>query len=301
MTKRQRILMGLNVLLYLGPLMAGLAAQGWGMVPFFAAIFLLWLAVVQPGNWPRGRDEWLQPDKQMSVAAQSAVQMLLVIVLFAIGRGMGGITGVLPLFHWLFPLALSFVAIPFSRLAGAIPVPAVTGMAALTPRLQAAVRVTETLNALPHDVQHDMIEAHMRAIAGEIGQEDLREALLARAEGGEAGPTTMRALVNLASSGTWAHGLNLDAAERIFAAISRNAQLAMHYATAMNSQVSADPDMAEHAPSAASLLARAETLKGTEAEVPLRALASRVARVMQPDMPLEKLAAAEPAVSTPAA
>jgi hypothetical protein len=290
MTKRQRILMGLQALLYLGPLMAGLAAQGWVMVPFFAAIFLLWLAVVQPGNWPRGRDEWLQPDKQMSAAAQCAVQMLLVIVLFAIGRGMGGIAGVLPLFHWLFPLALSFVAIPFSRLAGAIPVPALTGAAALDGQLKAAVRVTDTLNALPHDVNHDVIEAHMRAIAGEIGQEALREALLARAKGGEASPTTMRALVNLASSGTWAHGLNLDAAERVFAAISPNAQLAMHFATAMNSQVSADPDMAEHAPSAASLLARADALKGTDAEVPLRSLAARVTRVMQPDAPVEPAA-----------
>ena len=287
--------MGLTALLYLGPLLAGLAAQGWNMVPLFAAIFVLWLAVVQPGNWPRGRDEWLQPDKQMSVASQSAVQILLVIALFVIGRGMGGLMGVLPLFHWFFPLALSFVAVPFSRLAGAIAVPELTGLAAASPRLQAAVRVTSTLNALPHDVDHATIDAHMRAIVGEIGQVDLREALLARASSGEASPTTMRALVNLASSGTWAHGLNLDAAERVFAAISQNGQLAMHYATAMNTQVSADPDMAEHAPSAASLLARADALKGTEAEVPLRALASRVAHVMQPQTPPDPAPAADPA------
>lgn len=296
MTSRQRILMGLTALLYLGPLLAGLGGQGWSMVIAFVGVFLLWLAVVRPGNWPRGRDEWGQPDRQMSVVTQSVVQIVLVVALFAIGRGIGGIAGVLPLFHPLMPLAMSFVAVPFSRLASAITVPALKGKAASDARLQAAVRVTDTLNALAHDVDHDVIDAHMRAIAGEIGQTDLREALLARADGGEASTTTMRALVNLASSGTWAHGLDLPAAERVFAVISQNGTLAMHYATTMNSQVSADPDMAEHCPSAKSLLARADALKGTDAEVPLRSLAARVARMTPTELPPEPAPQAGPAV-----
>ncbi len=282
MTSRQRSLMGLNALLYIGPLLAGLAGQGWNLVPLFVAVFVLWLAVIQPGDWPHGRDEWRQRDRQLSVLTQSAVQIVVVVALFAIGRGLGGMLGILPLFHPMMPAALSFVAIPFARLAGAIPVPPVQGEAATNPRLQAAVRVTETLNALPHDVDHAVIEAHMRAIAGEIGQEDLREALLARAKGGEASVSTVRALLNLASDITWSKGLDPAAAERVFAAFSGNAQQAIFYATAMNSHVSADPEMARHCPPSVVLLARADALKGSDAEVPLRALAARVGRPTEP-------------------
>ena len=52
----------------------------------------------------------------------------------------------------------------------------------------------------------------------------------------------------------------------------------MYFATAMNTHVSAHPDLAGHCPSAATLIARADALKGTDAEVPLRSLAARVAR-----------------------
>jgi hypothetical protein len=282
-TQRQRILMGLTALLYIGPLLAGLAGQSWVMVMAFVAVFLLWLAILRPGQWPRGRDEWRQPDRQMSVLTQSLVQVLLVLVLFVIGRGLGGILGVLPLFHPLMPLAVSFVALPFSRLATGIPVPALGPDDAANPRLQAAVRVTETLNGLPHNVDHAVIDAHMRAIAGQIGAEDLRRALLARVAGGEASIATMRALNNLGSNITWAKSLDEAAAEQVFGAISQNATLAMHYATTMNSNVSAEPEMAFHCPPSASLLARADALKGTDAEVPLRSLAARVARMTQVD------------------
>jgi hypothetical protein len=297
MTMRRRILMGLNALLYIGPLLAGLAGQGWNMIPLFSMIFLLWLAVIQPGDWPHGRDEWRQRDRQLSVVTQSLVHVLLVVVLFAVGRGLGGILGVVPLFHPMLPVALSFLAVPMARLAGSIPVPAVKDEAATNQRLQAAVRVTETLNALPHDVDHAVIDAHMKAIAAEIGAEDLREALIARVKGGEASTTTVRALVNLASSASWATGLDQAAAERVFAAFAGNGQQAMHFATAMNSHVSSKPELAHHCPSPATLIARADALKGTDAEVPLRSLASRVARVTEVAAP----AAEEPLAAPKAA
>ena len=300
MMTRHRILMGLNALLYIGPLLAGLAGQGWNMIPLFGAIFLLWLAVIQPGDWPHGRDEWRQRDRQLSVVTQSLVHVLLVVVLFAIGRGLGGMLGVLPLFHAMLPVALSFAAVPLARLAGAIPVPAVNADVAANPRLQAAVRVTETLNALPHDVDHAVIEAHMKAIAAEIGAEDLREALIARVKCGEAGVPTVRALVNLASSATWARSLDQAAAERVFATFSGNAGQAMYFATVMNGNVSANPDLASHCPSAATLIARADALKRTDAEVPLRSLAARVARATEVvAMPVETLA--EETKATPSA
>jgi hypothetical protein len=300
MTTRSRILKGLNALLYIGPLLAGLAGQGWNMVPLFSMIFLLWLAVIQPGDWPHGRDEWRQRDRQLSVVTQSLVHILLVVVLFAIGRGLGGILGVLPLFNPMLPVALSFLSVPVARLAGAIPVPPVKPEVAADPRLQAAVRVTETLNALPHDIDHAVIEAHMKAIATEIGADDLREALIARVKGGEASTTTVRALVNLASSVDWVHSLDQEQAERVFASFAGNAGQAMYFATALNSNVSANPDLAKHCPSAATLLARAEALKGTDAEVPLRSLAARVARVTEAPAPVIEETAAEP-TATPSA
>lgn len=301
MTMRRRILMGLNALLYIGPLLAGLAGQGWNMVPLFSMIFLLWLSVIQPGDWPHGRDQWRQRDRQLSVVTQSVVHVLLVVVLFTVGRGLGGILGVLPLYHPMLPVTLAFLAIPMARLAGAIPVPPVTKEAAADARLQAAVRVTETLNALPHDVDHAVIEAHMKAIAAEIGAEDLREALIARAKGGEAGITTIRALVNLASSATWAPSLDQTAAERVFAAFSGDASQAMYFATAMNSHVSSRPELASHCPSPATLIARAEALKGTDAEVPLRSLAARVARVTDAALAPDAEPPAEPRATATAA
>jgi hypothetical protein len=300
MTTRSRILKGLNALLFIGPLLAGLAGQGWNMVPLFSMIFLLWLAVIQPGDWPHGRDEWRQRDRQLSVVTQSLVHVLLVVILFAIGRGLGGMLGVLPLFNPMLPVALSFLSVPVARLAGAIPVPAVKPEVAAVPRLQAAVRVTETLNALPHDIDHAVIEAHMKAIATEIGAEDLREALIARVKGGEASTTTVRALVNLASSADWVPSLDQEQAERVFACFAGNAGQAMYFATALNSNVSANPDLAKHCPSAATLLARAEALKGTDAEVPLRSLAARVARVTEPAAPVAEVPSAEP-TATPSA
>ena len=53
MRSRLRLLMGATALLYLGPVLAGLGGFGWSVVPVFTAIFLLWLIVLRPHQWPQ--------------------------------------------------------------------------------------------------------------------------------------------------------------------------------------------------------------------------------------------------------
>jgi hypothetical protein len=113
---RQRMLMGATALLYLGPLLAGLAGQGWASVPVFVAIFVLWLVVMRPWAWPREPRAWGNAQVWVGAASQVAVQTLLVVMCFAIGRGLGGVVGVLALFHPLLPVAISFLSLPVSRL-----------------------------------------------------------------------------------------------------------------------------------------------------------------------------------------
>lgn len=86
MLNRLTILRAAAALLYLGPLLAGLAGAGWSMVPVFVALFLLWIFLLRPDL--AGQRAWLPR------LERAAVQTLLVVVFFGIGRGIGGILGV---------------------------------------------------------------------------------------------------------------------------------------------------------------------------------------------------------------
>lgn len=117
MTMRLKLLQGATALLYMGPLLAGLAGFGWAMLPPFVSIFLLWLMIIRPHQWPRTNADWLRAEAWLSVLTQALTQILLVSVLFGIGRGLGGVMGHLPMFHPLLPMAVSFLAIPVAKLA----------------------------------------------------------------------------------------------------------------------------------------------------------------------------------------
>lgn len=116
MTLRLRMLQGATAALYMGPLLAGMAGYGWMMLPPFVSVFVLWLMLLRPHQWPQSNAEWLSRSAWVGVLAQVAAQVLLVAVLFGIGRGIGGVLGHLPLFHPVLPVAISFVSIPLSRL-----------------------------------------------------------------------------------------------------------------------------------------------------------------------------------------
>ena len=112
---RLKLLQVATVALYMGPLLAGMAGFGWAMLPPFVTLFVAWLIVLRPHQWPQTNAEWIQTRSLIVALTQVLTQILLVAVLFGIGRGIGGVAGALPLFTPILPLALSFTALPLAR------------------------------------------------------------------------------------------------------------------------------------------------------------------------------------------
>ena len=116
MLARLRLLKGATALLYFGPLLAGMSGFGFAMLVPFVAIFALWLMILRPEQWPSTAAEWLTAPAWGAAVTQVLSQVLLVTILFAVGRGIGGVAGFLPMTHPLFPLGVSVAAIPVSRM-----------------------------------------------------------------------------------------------------------------------------------------------------------------------------------------
>jgi UDP-3-O-[3-hydroxymyristoyl] N-acetylglucosamine deacetylase len=116
MQARLRLLKGATALLYFGPLLAGIAGFGWRVVPLFVAISLLWLFILRPQQWPRKLADWSRPEALIALLTQSVVQLLLVAVSLGIGRGIGGVLGVMPAIPLMLPVAVSFLSIPLARM-----------------------------------------------------------------------------------------------------------------------------------------------------------------------------------------
>lgn len=116
MLARLRLLKGANVFLYFGPLLAGMAGLGWGIVAPFVAIFVAWLMLLRPEQWPATNAEWLTRRAWGAALTQVLSQILLVAILMGIGRGLAGLADILPTLNPLLPLGLSSLAIPISRM-----------------------------------------------------------------------------------------------------------------------------------------------------------------------------------------
>jgi hypothetical protein len=116
MEVRLRAVKGLAVLLYIGPLFAGLGGLGPVVIAPFVAIFVGWLIVLRPEQWPLHKHEWTTKAAWAAALSQILSQTLLVCVLLAVGRGAGFVAGIPPIISPLLPLAISFVAIPLCRL-----------------------------------------------------------------------------------------------------------------------------------------------------------------------------------------
>lgn len=114
---------GATALLYLGPLFAGLGGFGWSLVPAFSGIFLTYLFVIRRSLFPRKSADLINPVLLVPLISQSLVQVLLIVLCFAIGRGLGGIVGAIPPFSALWTLALSFTAVPLCRWLAIQPMP----------------------------------------------------------------------------------------------------------------------------------------------------------------------------------
>ncbi len=117
MLTRMRLVKGATALLYTGPLIAGLCGFGWDMVAPFTAIFVVWLMVLRPEQWASSPSEWLTGPAWLAALAQVLSQLLLVGILFGVGRGLGGLAGIGAVsVNPMLPLSISFFSIPLCRM-----------------------------------------------------------------------------------------------------------------------------------------------------------------------------------------
>ena len=188
MMLRMRLLKGANALLYIGPLVGGMSGFGWGLVASFAAIFVVWLIVLRPEQWPSTGAEWRQPTAWLSALTIVLSQVFLVAILFAVGRGIGVVTGFLPVVDPQLPLAISFIAIPLCRLLWDADKAADRGIflddearAAISPRMAAAAAeaIVPLLN-LPDDAEDAQVAVQVNAVLS-VPAADLRLHALAAA------------------------------------------------------------------------------------------------------------------------
>ena len=116
MPDRLRLFRVSTALLYVGPLLAGLMGQGWAMVLAFVVVFLLWSVIVRAHLWPMTLADLGRSEAAVALASLVATQAVLVIVCFAVGRGIGGVLALKPALPAVLPLALSVLSVPLSRL-----------------------------------------------------------------------------------------------------------------------------------------------------------------------------------------
>ena len=208
MHNRLRLLRFGAALLYFGPLLAGLMGQGWAMVLAFACVFVLWSVVVRPQLWPRTQSDLSRADLGRSEAAVAlaslvASQLLLVIICFAVGRGIGGGLALRPALPAFLPLALSIVAVPISRMIS--PPQDMADDVGFDPAQHnppvgpnPPVPATEMLApvmALPDDVAEDVVQSHLTAISAHLDPVVIRQTLGDEVAGGAATRAAIKALI----------------------------------------------------------------------------------------------------------
>jgi hypothetical protein len=213
MVNRLRLLKGSTALLYVGPLLAGLGGFGWAVVYAFTALFMLWLFILRPQQWPRKLADWLRPEALISLLTKLATQILFVAICFGIGRGLGGVLGNLPQFPLMLPLGISFLSIPLARmiwdpwqadrphrnldqaLAALEPAKNADETLPLRERVVVAERLVHELAKLPADSDEAQMRRHLLAISTQTGHDALRVALMDAVYDGTATALIRRAAV----------------------------------------------------------------------------------------------------------
>lgn len=115
-TMKNRLSMILTGALYFGAMLAGLAGYGWALIFVFAAIFFIGLAVQTPSIWPAHLADWMHHETISRNGLRIAIQLVLVIFCFAMGRGVGGVAGTLPGVPLALPLGISLASLPLTRM-----------------------------------------------------------------------------------------------------------------------------------------------------------------------------------------
>lgn len=93
MDLRSKLYSVLAGMLYAGPLLAGLAGAPESLVPVFVGIFTLWIAVMRPAIWKAISTAGSPVALALHLGSVTVLQSLLVILCFAIGRGIAVLLG----------------------------------------------------------------------------------------------------------------------------------------------------------------------------------------------------------------
>ena len=282
MQNQMRLLMCATALLYIGPLMAGLGGDGWAVVPVFLALFLLWLFILRPQHWPRSFAEWRQPAAWAAALTQAVVQLLLVALLFGVGRGIGGALGFQPPYGPLLPISISFLSIPLSRLIWdpwksaelndlldhAIQHIAPQQTAGDSAALDLARAMVAPLADLPDSTSTDQVARHLAALSAHANPKHIRAALFERARSAHVRRAETLALILHATDAR----LIADAPDLI-------AVFARRLTAALNQ----NPDLWGKCPSVDHLADLVARYDNTDAEAPLRDLIAATNRAQPAD------------------
>jgi hypothetical protein len=283
---RMKMLMGATALLYIGPLMGGLGGYGWAIVPVFLALFLLWLYILRPQLWPRNFHEWTQYQAWVTFGTTAATQLLLVAMLFGVGRGIGGTLGItLPLGPML-PISISFLAIPLARLFwdaskhtdihdvidighphAQQPIPATTDPALTTARAMIA-----PLSDLPDDTPPQVIAQHLTALIPHTQSPALRAALLERHRAFTASRAETLALILHSTDADLINDIPNDGPTIALQLLPDDPELIALFASRLADALAQDPEIWGKCPSTDLLSALVRKYDNTQAEAPLRDL-----------------------------
>lgn len=298
MQNRLRMLMAVTALLYIGPLVAGLGGFGWAVVPLFAAIFLLWLFILRPHQWPQTLSEWAQPQPLVALLTQALVQLLLVAVLFGVGRGIGGVMGTVPVFSVVLPLSISFLSIPLARMVwdpwqanqvdrflddAIARVQATTADTDANPGLDLARRLVAPLADLPDDTPETDVARHLIALSTQAHAADIRKALFEGVRDEVASRSQIIALILHNTDAALVADVPGDGPTMTLALVPKDTGLLALFARRLTVALDHDAEIWGKCPSVDMLADLVTQFDNTEAEAPLRYLIDATNRAQPAD------------------
>lgn len=115
MDLRSKLYSLLAAMLYAGPLLAGLAGAPETLVAVFVGIFTLWVVVMRPAIWKAISAEGTPFALALHLGSVTLLQSLLVILCFAIGRGIAVLLGSTLAIPGILPVLLSAGALIVAR------------------------------------------------------------------------------------------------------------------------------------------------------------------------------------------
>ena len=228
------------------------------------------------------------------------MQVLLVAILFGVGRGIGGVLNVIPPFPVMLPIAMSFLWIPLSRLVWdpwkavqmdkfldeALRQIHATPPAFRAERIDLAQRQLAPLLALPDNTPLDEVLRRLDAIGTATDESAVRAALLERANGDAPSRLDLIALILHTTDGRLIEVVGGDGPTFALAALTAQAaapDLIALFARRLTAALDEDPELWGPSPSVSRLQEVLETYADTEADLPLRTLIAATNRAAPED------------------